>query len=350
MNFEVDIRELNKVTRHGYIESSLVLDFSGKSINHIVLNTLRRIMIQDIPCYAFAPECILIERNTSKLNNDQIKDKFMQIPIFDTYVDTYFLPAKYWKDVNYANNDREKYPSEKSIELYISATNNTNEIINVTTKDIKYLEDSKDIKNKYESIHPIALLKLCPMESLQCRLIGVLGVGERNNIWSCVETVTYDIISEHNIKLTIESQGQMDEYEILYKACLHAINKCDQLIEYFKRNPTTNKAKNIELIIDNEDHTIGNILTYIIQDNPIVQYAGFHKPNFLIKQIVLKIEYSKELDNPMDPIIGALQYIIKLMDYIRNKVYNLGNKYIQYHQNEPKKNDKKSKSKTKTSK
>lgn len=330
MNSDVHINELEKNVRDGYIESSLVLEFTGKNINHVVINTLRRIMIQDLPMYAFAPECMIIGKNSSKFNNDQIRERFMQLPVFDTPVNIHYLPAKYWKEINYANDKREKHQEEKSIEIYIVAHNETNEILNITTSDVKYLEDGKEIKNKYKSIHPILLLKLCPTEEFQCKMKAVLGVGERNDIWSSVETATYNELSEHNIKFKIDSQGQFDEYEIIVKACYYLVGKCEQVKEYIHSHPVDHPTNMIHLTLTNEDHTLGGILTDFLQDYALVKYAGMEKPHRLEKEIIIKIEYNKEIPDPFVPIIESLDNIIKLYNQIAYQLYQLGHKYINY--------------------
>ena len=60
-------------------DSRLELDISGNNINHIIINTLRRITMSEIPIYVFNK--INIIDNTSIFNNNYIKLRIKNIPV-----------------------------------------------------------------------------------------------------------------------------------------------------------------------------------------------------------------------------------------------------------------------------
>ena len=101
-----------------FITSKLELEFDGTDMNHIIVNTLRRVSFDDIPIYAFA--YINIEHNNSVFNNDMMKIRLNQLPIYNIDTDMYFLHPTYWEIVDYDNKNRLKHEKEIAIEGIIN--------------------------------------------------------------------------------------------------------------------------------------------------------------------------------------------------------------------------------------
>ena len=330
--FDIDIEEIEKKETNGLEYSYLILKFKGKSVRESIINTLRRVVLNNIPTYACAPECIQIEKNTSVFNNDQMRIRLTQLPIIKTDLDLSYLEDKYWLDVKYNDLEREKHPEEKNIEIYISATNTDENIKNVTTNDIQYYEDNTRIESKYDKKYPIVLIKLRPRETFKCKLKAVLGTGERNVIWAGAGNAYYNITNDGAI-FNIESHGQFDEYELLWKACRFMQYKLKdtkkQIYDKYEHISTKDEPlQTVELNLDNESHTIGNMMTELLQDRDDVVYAGIGKRNELIKQITINVKYKSALKNPLDPIMQSIDGVVEIMEYLENKIYKLGKKYI----------------------
>ena len=64
------------------LSNYLHLKFKGDSINHVLINSIRRIILEDIPGFAFDIDKINIKSNTSVYNNDYIKNRIENFPIF----------------------------------------------------------------------------------------------------------------------------------------------------------------------------------------------------------------------------------------------------------------------------
>lgn len=335
---DIKIEEVSKKETNDLDYSVLTLKFAGKEVNENLINVLRRIMLNDIPIYAFAPECIQIEQNTSVFNNDQMRLRLAQIPIFKNKVDLSYLEEKYWLDVNYNSQEREKHPMERNIEMYISTTNNDENIKNVTTNDIQYYYDNEKIDGGYNKKYPIVIIKLRSGEAFKCKLKAVLGVGERNVIWAGAGNTYYNIFDDHII-LNIESHGQMDEYELLWKACqymqLKLIDIKKTIYEKYESLISKNEPiQAVDITLDNETHTIGNMITQLLQDRDDVIYAGTGKRNELVKQITIIVKYKKATLTPLDPIMESIDGVIEIMKTIEDKVYKLGGKYITTSENQ----------------
>lgn len=352
--FDVEIEEIEKTETNDLDYSHLILKFKGKSVDHVLMNTLRRISINNIPTYAFPSECILIEQNTSIFNNDQMRIRLTQLPIFKTKLDLSFLPEEYWLNIDYNNSERPKHEKEQDIELYVSHVNNKEQIENVTTNDIQFYMNGELVTNPYNQKYPIVLIKLRPLEVFRCRMKATLGIGERNVIWAAAGNAYYNM-TEKDATFYIESHGNFDEYEILWKACKFMKLKLDEVKKKLYDKYIVNKfkdesLKNIEIILDNETYTITSIITSVLQERDDIEFAGTSKYNELVKQITLIVTYKKETKKPLDPIFEAMDEVSRRMEILENKIYLLGQKYIQKSSDEKQPKDETSRKSRKTSK
>ncbi len=148
--------------------SELCLKFTGSDCNYKILSTLRRVCQNNIPTYAFNFQNIEIQENTCvAFNNDYMKLRLSQLPIFNINSELFFLHPKYWKNINFADINREKHQDEKNIKIYINSHNNSNEIKPVTTKDVKVYVDDEQIE-MYDLDAPILIVLLRPGDTFKC--------------------------------------------------------------------------------------------------------------------------------------------------------------------------------------
>ena len=85
MSFNINIIEKNYTPFE-----ELNLEFSGDDINNVLINTIRRIVLLDIPTYGF--DNLQVDKNTSVFNNDYLKMRLLNLPV-----------------QNISNNDVDKY-------------------------------------------------------------------------------------------------------------------------------------------------------------------------------------------------------------------------------------------------
>ena len=318
-SIKIDTVEFRK--SKDFIQSKLTLKMSGKKATCILANTFRRIALDDIPTYAFA--YVNIEQNTSILNNDMMNLRLKQLPIYDMECPVIFLHPKYWQDVNYSDLNREKHESEKSIEAIINSTNTTNNVLNVTTDDIKYYVDNEEIqypaRNKKE---PILLLQLRPSETFKCQMKGCLGVAECDNMWSAANIAYYEE-KDGDILFSIESANQISEYEIMRKACKLIKLKLHGIENEIKNRLAIKEIEHTQIIffdLINEDHTMGNLINDELQNHKDIVFAGISKPDHLIKQIRFKICSDKSVKSPINAFFDVLSDLEKLITNIEKQL------------------------------
>ena len=321
---DIKIKELKHQKRTDLHESFLELEFTGSDINNIFVNTMRRVSMDEIPIYAFPSELIKIEGNTSIFNNDYMKLRLSQIPIYDCDSGLEYLDNKYLNmGLNFDDTHFLKYEKEKVIEMYINSYNNTPENINVTTNDVKYIEDGEPVE-KYSKKFPILITQLRPNETFKAHMKAALSTGIKSNIFSASSNTFYDN-EDDKITFRIESQGQIDEYLILEKSCNFILKKLNDFEKSFTQQLKENKKyeKNSTLLLEfeNEDHTMGELLNTVFQDHDKIVFSGMSKPSPLERLIKIKIVSSD--DHPMVYMLEQIEYLKSVYETILNQLKKL---------------------------
>ena len=325
----MNIREIEN-SIDDFESTILKLEISGKNISFPIVNALRKVCINQIPIYAFHTDKINILRNNSVFDNTYMRERLSQLPItkLDEMKLLNFLPLKYYKDVNFNDKNFERHPEDTlNIEYYIKAKNDGPEkILNVNTNDLQININNEKINNsyKYSEKNPILLIQLRIGEEFECSMKGVLAVGEFNSIFNA-SSCYYDEITEDKFIFNIESSGQITEYNILIKGCEILIEK----LKIIKENINNQQYKNLimennSLILEliNEDYTCGGPINYLLQNMKEVIFSGITKPNFMEKNLILKIKTEKSTE-PFKALNKAIDDSISLYEEFKNKFLTL---------------------------
>ena len=258
--------------------------------------------------------------------------RLSQLTIPNVVVKPYFLEDEYWRGVDFKNLNNKKHPQDdKLIEIYINAKNNTSENMNVTSDHIKIYENGIELGDKFDPAYPLLIIQLRPGEVFSCRCIAVLSIAINNDIFAASGNTFFKEINDNEFKMTIESQGQMDEYEILHKACNILKDKINITKESVKENFKEPKYKDlyvIKLELEGEDHTLGCIINDFLQTNKNIVFSGVSKPNLLIDTMVIQLQTIKK--NPLPYILESLDHILLVFDEIETQIMKLGKKFITY--------------------
>ncbi len=353
-------------------EKNNILTFTISNINVCYANSIRRIILSHIPCVVF--KCnhednkLDIIKNTSRFNNEIIKQRLGCIPIFMNAFD-----------------------NELNIDDYIvelDVTNTTNNIIYVTSKEFKI----KNVKNEkylsddvmYKIFPPdiisgdyIDIIRLRPLlgektgESIKLTAKLSIDKAVNDGMYNVVSTCSYgntvDPIAadeewknrEQNLKsysnkeiqkikkdfyvlnakrfykknsfdYIIETLGIYNNFEIVKYACSILIDKLLKFDERFKSNDDYIKESEIlsensyDLILENEDYTIGKIIEYNLYkkyfDKEIITYIGFlkkhpHDDYSIIRVVFKDIIKNQEIINLVSESINdAILMINEIKD------------------------------------
>jgi DNA-directed RNA polymerase subunit L len=338
----MQVKEISN-TKDSFGSTCLKIEISGKNVCYQIVNAIRKVCINQIPIYAFHPDKINITRNSSVYDNSEMTCHLSQLPITKFNHQIKFLPLKYYKEVNFADNKIDRHPDDIfQISYLLKAKNNgPNPILDVTTNDLSInitalssenlpksiLEiisnDPIPPKEKYSEKYPILLIKLRPGEEFECSMKGVLAIGELNGIFNASNTY-YTELQPDKFILSVESSGQLNEYEILIRACEIIIEK----LKYTKENLNNEQYIKIQtknsMIIEilNEDHTCGGPIGWALQNIKNVSFAGVNKPDFMQKVIDIVVQ-TDESTKPLDQINIAIDTTIEIFNEYLEKFTEL---------------------------
>lgn len=356
------------------------LTFTLSNVDVSIANAIRRTIISDIPVVVFktAPheenKCNIIA-NTSRLNNEIVKQRLGCIPICI-------------KDLNIPfKNYLLEVDVENKTDTTLIVTTKDFKVKNLTTNS--YLEEN-DLRKIFPAYIPpngkgeyfIDFIKLRPKISdeipgekikLTCEfsvstarsdsmfnVTGTCSYGctpdkekieqelairkqqwkdqgkndkelkfEADN-WLLLEAMRY--VKKYSFDFIIQSIGIYENTEIVSKACDILVDKFQNLSKIIENDeisiePSVTTLENsYDIILENEDYTIGNILNYEIysvfyMDLNQLNYVGFKKMHPHDNHSVLRLAFVKETDNKSTAkiiLINSINSAIKKIKSIKS--------------------------------
>jgi len=328
-----------------------MLLFTLSGVNVSLANAIRRTILSDIPLIVFRTSPheqnkANIMANTSRLNNEVLKQRLSCIPI-------------HIKDV-------ENFPL-KNYQLEVNVENITDTTMYVTTENFvindlvtgKPLGEEKNREifpaNDYTG-HFIDFVRLRPKISdelpgekihLTCELS--LGSAKEDGMFNVVSTCSYGftvdsvaqeamldklkqtwkdegkkaeevefetknwklldglrVTKQDSFDFTIQTVGIYDNVELIHKACEILIEKLqyqDTLLE--KDELTIEKSQNTmsnsyDIILENEDYTIGKVIEYILYtkfyETKTLTFCGFKKMHPHDTYSIIRVAYKDPID------------------------------------------------------
>ena len=311
--------------------------FTISNIDVSYVNAIRRTILSDIPIIVFKTtpyeeNKANIITNTSRLNNEIVKQRLSCIPICIKNLEEFLI---------------------KNYLLELDVENKTDTSIIVTTKDFKikdisknkYLEDN-EVKQIFPPYIPpsgngeyyIDFLRLRPKltdeipgEKIKLTSEFSIGTSREDSMFNVTGTCSYGFtpnpekieeqleirkqkwkdegmsepqinfeaanwkllegmryVIKNSFDFIIESVGIYDNEDIIIKACIILYQKLSEIKQTIQENkleiiPSDNTLENsYDVILVNEDYTIGNILNselykIFYTDLKIINYVGFKK-------------------------------------------------------------------------
>lgn len=327
MSKDINIKQLS-YDKNSYDATVLKLEIDGNKIDYSIMNSLRKVIINQIPIYGFHTSKINILRNSSVYDSTEMKLRLSQLPINSITPNVIYLSNKYYKNVNFSDMNIEKHPDDNiNVEIYINIKNNGPEKIRyVTTNDMRININNEVIENKkmYSEKNPIVLTMLRIGEEFECSMKSVLCVGEQDSIFNSSNSY-YEEITPNKYYLYVESNGQMSEYKLLERGIEIIIEK----LKLIKNNLSSDQysiilTDNNSLILEitNEDFTCGGPLNYILQNMSEVVYSGVNKPDYMQKNVSIKLKVENKY-KPIDILNKGIDDTIELYEQIKKKMKDI---------------------------
>jgi DNA-directed RNA polymerase subunit L len=292
-------------------DSRLEVTLEGKNINHVVINTLRRVGMTDVPVYSF--DEVDITENKSIFNNDYMKLRIRTIPVpnIENKV-TYLDDEEQINSVKDTILERDEEQEENAdiaigddnidynevrqivndtydmITMFLDIENKKDDIMSVTTEDCSFYKNGQEIKNIYND--HLLLIKLKKDQKIKLSAISKLGKEKISSLFSAVSILTYKELTENKFQMILESRGQVSEYRVLYVACMNVIQMMQNILEQIPKN---NSDMEGQINSNNLDHTYGNLLVTGMLQHKDVEFAGYAKPHLLDNKTIIKYVLKK---------------------------------------------------------
>jgi DNA-directed RNA polymerase subunit L len=359
-------------------EDNDTLKFTLSGINVSLANSIRRTILSDIPVVSIYTqtykdnECN-IEINNTRLHNEILKQRLSCIPIHIKNLEV--LPGNYVLEVDKENNsDSVVYVTTEDFK--IKNKNNDNYLTEAETRKIfppnsktNMFIDFARLRAKVSDTIPGERIKLTSEFSVhsakedsmynvvsRCSYGNTIDMKKVNKLWDETEKklknegMTEKEVSfqkrnfylldaqksylENSYDYVIQTIGIYDNRELLLKACEILKSKFELLVTNIESGILTitpslvTMENSFDIILDDEDYTIGKVLEYVLYDKYYVNeksvvFCGFKKFHPHDDNSKIRLAFKEKVDKQM---IG--EYLRKAcVDIIEvyNKIYNLIN-------------------------
>ena len=181
--------------------------------NHVIMNTLRRVIFEKVPHFAFDPKNIKFLKNSSIYNNDLLTARFSNLPVMgldnDENVFSEYLENNYlWVVNNERRNDDKKkkveidsiYENDTSIDTItdekmltmfckVKHDDKKKEFVNVTTDLCEFFINDTKISCPYKD--PLLLLKLRYGEEIEFSATSKMSIPYESPIYGMHENAFF---------------------------------------------------------------------------------------------------------------------------------------------------------------
>lgn len=241
-------------------------------IDHKIAVALRRIIMQNVPHYAY--ENVIINKNTTLLDNDHIKKRIMNIPVENLFLKIDSL-KKIDKDILIFNKINDfKDINELKIVCSKKYDKSNNVLIqSVTTNDFTFFLNNKKISNPYKSEIKIVDLKY-ENDILDFTAFTKLNMPLKSIIYSITETP----ILLPNSKLILSPKSDKINSKFILQNAIYILKlKIENLFTKLKEID----YKNGKIIIENDILTFNYLVTYYLNELEDIEFASSNIDNLI---------------------------------------------------------------------
>jgi len=390
---DINIRVIDHKAHDNTYNNYLVLGIMGNNIDNVIINTLRRAIMELVPVYAFDQKDIDITKNNSIYNNDYMRLRLSHFPVIgiQNEQETINRSAELEYEANISTFEKkiedlseiekrekaEKLEKSQNLIMSVNVKNTTNDVLNVTTNNefTKFYYKGQPILSPY--VDDMLIIKLKPGEEFSCTATSSLNIGMKGaNFMPTAVCVFAEPIDQNdnsdrpnnfNTKpneyaLNIESLKQLTEKEIIIRACkiidfkllnfldvfttkiteyksessvdsYNLDNKSDSTQTSESESITDSAVRNTSddvleihriqgiIKIENESHTFGNLLSRLLQNHELIEFAGYKIDHLLIKELTIGYKTNgTDIINVLNDIISKGRSIFSA---IREKTESL---------------------------
>ena len=335
-------------------EEGDIYQFTLSGIDVCIANAVRRIILSEIPINVIKTEtheenqCV-ITINTTRLHNEILKQRLSSIPICIKELD--LLPSKYILEVDVIN-ETENIMFITTEDFRIKNKTNDNYLTKTETEKIFPANPKTNYYIDFARLRP-KISESIPGEHLKLTADFTISNAKHNSMFNVVSKCAYGnspdkvkigesweivkakldsegataeevVFQKKNYMLldaqrqfipnsfdfTIQTLGIYDNKELVQKACAIMQNKFIDLIQGLEAdtqlilNSETTMDNCFDIILENEDYTIGKVLEYILYEqfylgDKTLSYCGFKKFHPHNTESTIRLAFTTSTDRSM---------------------------------------------------
>jgi DNA-directed RNA polymerase subunit L len=294
--------------------TKLIFNIKSDDINEAFINALRR-SVSEVPIYNFS--IFNFKSNTSVFHNSYMQLRLKNMPVWGIDNNLVFMKTSE-NENNQEQSDEEtelNFDTDKNIDtstlnqltMYINYKNNSNNIVTVSTEHAQFYFAQDKIKNPY-SVH-IPIVKLQPSQEFSFSTITNINIEKKDPLYSPCSVCFFKQNSENDYDFIIESRGQITEKRILYVAIQNIIKNMNNILKELEKYTYEDEGT---IIINNENHTMGNLITRGLQQHSNIEFAGYKMPHPLSN--IIHIHYRINKINIIKAIEDVIDYYTNLFN------------------------------------
>ena len=333
-------------------EEKNTLSFTMTNINYSLANSLRRIVLSEIPTLVFgtfphSESKVNITINTTRLNNEIIKQRIGCIPIHITDVD---FPYKEYvvevdkkndtdtiqllttEDFKVKNISTDKYLSAAAVKEIFPPDPLTGGYIPITRLRPKLSENIDGEHIQFVANLDIGTAKQDGMYNIvsTCAYGNTMDLVKATDVWNDTkkelvksgmseEDIEFEkkdwflldakrITLPNSFDFVVESVGVFSNFSIIYKSCDIMIYKCKKFIDMIEKgdvsievSENTTISNEYTITLKNEDYTLGNVIVYFLYEkyysgDKSLSFVGFRVPHPHIPNGVIRLAFEAATD------------------------------------------------------
>ncbi len=317
------------------------IKFELTNVNTGLANGIRRVLIANIETIAFNENNINITENTAVLHNEYIKHRISLIPI-------YF-------------NEIKNYNDNEPLIINYSKKNNDEKFFTVYAQDCTIEYKNNILNSKDIFIRNVPICELKAGETLIFNAKATKGHSKMNAIWQAVNSVGYyfkyeqpteERLSEFKTEIekrnyincdiqkdyikndkgepeiyvfNVELCGNRDGTNLINETLDFLIDKIEKILSAIQKYDNdnekiiineNNKVKGLtDYYIKDEDHTIGNLINYELNNDDRIIFCGYNMKHPLTPECRIRIRVKKKFN--------VNDIMIENLNKIKNKITSL---------------------------
>lgn len=162
------------------------IQFTLTAVDYRLLNALRGILLEELPCLAF--HTIRFEENKTVLKHEQVMETLRMLAIASDAVDELLWS----KDCHCLSKPCENCSVEFKLDVENTTTNSYK---SVTTDDLVASHRSKQLRKRAELLHRgkdrMEIVLLGPGQKIKLTAFAQIGIGRDHGKWVCVPTMNF---------------------------------------------------------------------------------------------------------------------------------------------------------------